>query len=101
MLRKNIAIAILYNLIIVAFFVMIETEDPTGQGLIGLPMCSVPLTMVHCGVILALFFKTRKKPFRFYLGTMFVIGGVNFVMLFVDLILILLGLNLLHWRGSI
>ena len=101
MLSKNVKIAVLYNTLFLAFFLIIEVTyfrhhgDHTGQEIVGIPFYLSLFTVIHCGILLVSFFRTRKERFATYFINMLVIGGINFAAVFTDLLLIIWVLNLL------
>jgi len=98
--RFNLYLAIGYNCLIVALVVAVEmtSHDKTGQGLIAIPGFLMLATPLH-GIFS--FFKGLKQSFKTgLLNTLFIVG-VNILLFFADILLVVLIFNLLAKLGLV
>lgn len=98
--KTNFFIAIGYNCLIVALVVAAEAtgHDKTGQGLIAIPGFLMLATPLH-GIIL--FIKDVRQSFKAGLSSAFFIVGLNILLFFADILLVVLFFNFFQKLGLI
>lgn len=95
-MKNIIKFSIIYNIFILAIQLLTEisSHDPTGEGMVLLPLLLAIATIIHI-VIIFTYNLRAKKNWRTHLSS---IGGIivtNLVALFADILIVIVILNIL------
>ena len=90
-----------YNVFIIILVILFELSmgDPTRMGMLFVPFLLVVFTVLHSMVLLYSFLRRRISTLKTYLVATFVMIGGNVAAFWVDILLIVLALTLLHQFG--